>query len=163
MLKSTGRRYVEDMLVTNHVLSGAVIGAAVRRPGPAFVLGVASHFVLDSVPHWGGFGGSFLKVAVRDGLTGLAVMGVMTAVAPPERRAAVVAGMAGAAFPDLDKPSRLFFGRSFFPPAWDHVHRAVQHEAPRRAHCEAAFAVIFSAAAVALLRGRARDASGASR
>jgi hypothetical protein len=27
------------MLVTNHVLSGVVIGAAVRRPGPAFALG----------------------------------------------------------------------------------------------------------------------------
>ena len=41
------------MLVTNHVLSGAVIGAAVRRPVPAFALGVASHFALDAVPHWG--------------------------------------------------------------------------------------------------------------
>jgi hypothetical protein len=44
------------MLVTNHVLSGAVIGAAARRPIPAFFLGVASHFVLDATPHWGKFG-----------------------------------------------------------------------------------------------------------
>ena len=41
------------MLVTNHVLSGAAIGAAVRRPVPAFLLGVASHFALDAAPHWG--------------------------------------------------------------------------------------------------------------
>jgi hypothetical protein len=152
------------MLVTNHVLSGAVIGAVVRRPVPAFVLGVASHFVLDSVPHWGQFGGSrgLLKVAVPDGLTGLAVMGVMTAVAPPERRAAVLAGMAGAAFPDLDKPSNLWFGRSPFPRAWDHFHMAIQHEAAHRAHYEAAFATIFSSIAVTLLRRRARRGSRAA-
>ncbi len=41
------------MLLTNHVLSGALIGALARRPLPAFALGVASHFVLDAVPHWG--------------------------------------------------------------------------------------------------------------
>jgi hypothetical protein len=45
------------MLVTNHVLSGAVIGAAARRPIPAFFLGVGRRFFL---------------VAVPDGLVGLA-------------------------------------------------------------------------------------------
>ena len=145
------------MLVTNHVLSGAIIGAATRRPVPAFVLGVASHFVLDSVPHWGKFGGGrrLLRVAVPDGLIGLAVMGTMAAVAPRERRAAVLAGMAGAALPDLDKPSRLFFGRSPFPRAVDRFHAAIQHEKSRRAHYEATAAVIFGSVALAILRGRA--------
>ena len=46
------------MLLTNHVLSGALIGALVRRPAPAFALGVASHFALDTVPHWGPFRGA---------------------------------------------------------------------------------------------------------
>ena len=41
------------MFITNHVLSGAVTGAVVRRPLPAFLAGVASHFVLDAFPHWG--------------------------------------------------------------------------------------------------------------
>jgi hypothetical protein len=146
------------MLVTNHVLSGAVIGAAVRRPVPAFALGVASHFVLDAAPHWGMFGGGrrYLKVAVPDGLIGLAVMGAMTALAPGPARLAVLAGMAGAALPDLDKPSKLFFGRSPFPPAVDHFHKVIQHEAPRRAHYEVTAAVIFGSVAIALLRGRGR-------
>jgi hypothetical protein len=146
------------MLVTNHVLSGAVIGAAVRRPVPAFALGVASHFALDATPHWGKFGGGrrYLKVAVPDGLVGLAVMAAMTAVAPRRSRLAVLAGMAGAALPDLDKPSKLFFGRSPFPPAVDHFHKRIQHEASRRAHYEATAAVIFGSVAIALLRGRAR-------
>jgi hypothetical protein len=145
------------MLVTNHVLSGAVIGATTRRPEHAFVLGVASHFLLDWAPHWGKFGGGrrMLRVAVPDGLIGLAVMGTMAAVAPKERRAAVLAGMAGAALPDLDKPSRLFFGRSPWPAAVDHFHSAIQHEQPGRAHYEAIAAVIFGSAAVTILRGRA--------
>ncbi|MBR7837365.1 hypothetical protein KDL01_29065, partial [Actinospica durhamensis] len=66
------------MLVTNHVLSGAVLGAAVRNPWVAFPLGFASHLALDAVPHWGQFRDQdqFMRVAVTDGLAGLAVMGV---------------------------------------------------------------------------------------
>ena len=70
------------MLLTNHVLSGALIGAVVRRPVPAFVLGVASHFALDAVPHWGDWRGDtrkFLRVAVPDGLTALATMAAFAA------------------------------------------------------------------------------------
>jgi hypothetical protein len=87
------------------------------------------------------------------------VMGTMTALAPRGSRVAVLAGMAGAALPDLDKPSRLFFGRSPFPPAVDHFHTRIQHEAPRRAHFEATAALIFGSVGVALLRGRGRAAT----
>jgi hypothetical protein len=144
------------MLVTNHVLSGALIGAAVRRPLPAAALGVVSHFALDTVPHWGKFVGrrDMLRVGVPDGLTGLAVMGAFTAIAPRERRLAVLAGMAGAALPDLDKPSRVFFGRSPFPRAWDRFHSRIQDEAPDRFHHEVAAAVVLGAGALALLRAR---------
>ena len=145
------------MLVTNHVLSGAIVGATTRRPADAFALGVATHFVLDWAPHWGKFGGGrrMLRVAIPDGLIGLAVMGTMAAVAPRERRTAVLAGMVGAALPDLDKPFKLFFGRSPFPPAVDRFHAAIQHEKSRRAHYEATAAVIFGSVALAILRGRA--------
>src|ERR1700739_4778462 len=99
------------MLVTNHVLSGAVIGAASRRrPASAFALGVLSHLALDAASHWGKWRGrsAVMQVAVSDGLTGLAVMGVMAALAPRDARTAAVAGMAGAALPDLDKPAIVF-------------------------------------------------------
>src|SRR5207244_3749993 len=100
------------VLLTNHVLSGALIGALARRPLPAFAAGVASHFVLDAVPHWGKWGSRrrFLRVAVADGLVSLAVAGAFAAVSPSARRPAVLAGMAGAALPDLGKPTRLGFG-----------------------------------------------------
>jgi hypothetical protein len=44
----------------------------------------------------------------------------------------VLAGMAGAAAPDLDKPSRLFFGASPYPARVDAFHGAIQRESPRR-------------------------------
>ena len=140
------------MLVTNHVLSGAVIGAATRRILPAFLLGIASHFALDAVPHWGDRSMTLMQVAVPDGLAGLAVMGAMTAVAPRGSRAAVLAGMAGAALPDLNKPAVVFFGRSPFPRAVDRLHKVIQNEAPHRFKYELAAAAAFGAAAVGLLR-----------
>jgi hypothetical protein len=143
------------VLLTNHVLSGALIGVLVRRPVPAFAAGVASHFVLDSVPHWGQWGSQrrFLRVAVADGLVSLAIVGALTAASPPERRAAVLGGMAGAALPDADKPARLWFGRSPFPSAVDRFHARIQDEAPHRAPAELAAAGVFAAAALTAIRG----------
>jgi hypothetical protein len=144
------------VLVTNHVLSGALIGAVVRRPVPAFLLGVASHFALDAVPHWGSWRDTrqFLQVAVPDGLTGLAAMAAFTAAAPVSRRAAVVAGMVGAALPDIDKPSRLWFGFSPFPSAVGRFHSGIQDEALDRYGREAFCAALFTMSALLLLRSR---------
>ena len=92
------------MLVTNHVLAGAVIGAVVKRPLPALALGVVSHLAMDSIPHWGlaheDLQGDvmrnpkFLRVAYRDGFAGLAAMGAAVGLARG-RRLPVLAGMVG--------------------------------------------------------------------
>ena len=142
------------MLLTNHVLSGALIGAVTRRPAAAFAVGVASHFALDAVPHWGKWASTrhFLRVAVPDGLISLAARGAITALAPAERRPAVLAGMTGAALPDIDKPAKLWFGRTPWPRAVDRFHIRIQPEAPRRAHIEIAAAGIFAVAALTALR-----------
>ena len=142
------------MLLTNHVLSGALIGALARRPLPAFALGVASHFVLDAVPHWGEWGSQrrFLRVAVPDGLISLAAMGAIAAASPADRRLAVLAGMTGAALPDIDKPTKLWFGWSPFPAAVDRFHARIQPEAPGRAHIELLAAAAFGSAALIALR-----------
>ncbi|MGQ7297770.1 hypothetical protein [Quadrisphaera sp. KR29] len=131
------------MLVTNHVLAGAVLGSGplARRPVLAFAAGVASHLALDTVPHWGDQRRRvFLVTAVCDGLAGLAAI-ALVARATSRRRPAVLlsvlAGMAGGAFPDLDKPSTLFFGGSPFPARWDAFHARIQRESPRRMPQEA--------------------------
>jgi len=149
------------VLLTNHVLTGALIGALARRPAPAFAAGVASHFVLDAVPHWGEWAsiGHFLRVAVPDGLVSLAAMGALGSLAPAGRRAAVVAGMTGAALPDLDKPAVLFLGRSPFPVAVDRFHGRIQREAPGRAHAELLTAGALTVAVLTALRAGRRAAA----
>jgi hypothetical protein len=149
------------MLVTNHVLSGAVVGALVRSPLLALPAGIASHFVLDAAPHWGQWRdeGHFMRIAVADGLAGLAAMGAVAALAAPERRAAVVAGMVGAALPDVDKPTHVFFGFSPFPEPVNELHRRVQDEAPHRfwSHeLPAALGFAGAFAVLALRRSRTR-------
>ncbi|MBW8804348.1 MAG: metal-dependent hydrolase [Catenulisporales bacterium] len=157
------------MLVTNHVLSGAVIGAAARRPLPAFLIGVASHFVLDAMPHWGQWDDDerFFRVAVADGLTGLAAMSLVTrgvlkggqaggsGSGRGRLAASVLAGMAGAALPDLDKPSDMLLGHQLWPDAVNRFHRAIQDEAPHRffSH-EVVAAAGFALTAAALIRRR---------
>ena len=153
------------MLLTNHVLSGALIGAVVRRPVPAFVLGVASHFALDAVPHWGPFPGrrEFLRVAVPDGLTALAAMTALAAAAPPPRRLALTAAMFGAALPDADKPVQLLFGRSPWPAAVGRFHGRIQDEDPARFPFEAAVAGLLAATAATAVAATRRQGRAASR
>jgi hypothetical protein len=150
------------VLLTNHVLSGALIGALARRPAPAFAVGVASHFALDAVPHWGDWGSNrqFLQVAVPDGLISLAVMAALAALTPAERRPAVVAGMTGATLPDIDKPTKLCFGWTPFPGAVDRFHRGIQREAAGRAPFELLAAGVLAAAALTALRRPAPTAGG---
>ena len=143
------------MLLTNHVLSGALIGGLTRRPLPAFAAGIASHFVLDAIPHWGVWGSRrrFLQVAVTDGLISLAAMGAFAAVCPGDSRLAVLAGMSGAALPDIRQPTILWFGWSPFPGAVDRFHSRIQQEAPGRAHRELLAAGILACAALIVIRG----------
>jgi len=155
------------VLITNHVLSGALIGALVRRPGPAFAVGVASHFALDAVPHWGDWPNRkrFMQVATRDGLAGLAAIGVLAAVSRPEQRLSVVAGMAGAALPDIDKPAIEWLGRSPWPASVNRFHSAIQDETYDRSRREittmgvlaavSLLAVRMPGRAIATRRGRA--------
>jgi hypothetical protein len=148
-----------QVLVTNHVLSGAAIGALTRRPVPAFVLGVASHFVLDALPHWGKWRDDehFFQVAVVDGLTGLAAMAALGRAAigtgSGKTAAAVVAGMVGAALPDLDKPSAVLLKHRLWPTAVNEFHSRIQDEAPHRfvSH-EVVGAALFAVSALTLLR-----------
>lgn len=121
------------MLITNHVLQGAAIGATARGPVTAFGLGLVSHFGADSVPHWGGVPiEDVMHVAVADGLTGLGAMGWVMRRTPRGHRTRVMAGMLGACLPDADKPGNLFLGRSPFPARFDAFHVGLQRESMRR-------------------------------
>lgn len=41
------------MTATNHALAGALIGLSISQPAIALPLALASHFVMDAIPHYG--------------------------------------------------------------------------------------------------------------
>lgn len=41
------------MTITNHILAGSLIGLTVVNPALAVILALASHFVMDVLPHFG--------------------------------------------------------------------------------------------------------------
>lgn len=140
------------MLITNHVLSGAVVGASSPTVLSAFARGFASHFVLDALPHFGVDEEHFLKVAVPDGLVGLFAIYTVARTTPRHRRLPVLAGVFGACLPDIDKPAQQFLGRSPFPRWFDRAHSMIQPEASHRLPVELAAAAAFTASLAELLR-----------
>lgn len=147
------------MFVTNHVLAGASIGLVLRRrPVAAFTAGVASHLAMDAVPHFDCRPATFLTVARRDGVLGLAVIAAVAA-ASDRPVAPVLAGMAGAALLDLNKPAHHFFGFSPFPKPVDRFHAAIQQgkTSPERLRQELTSGVVLATvAAVLISRSRRR-------
>ena len=153
------------MFVTNHVLSGVLIGRLLeKRPGAALLVGVASHLVLDAIPHWGCIryqpGGTerFLTVARRDGVLGLAAMASAALAVGPSARTATVAAMAGAVVLDLDKPFLYFLGVNPFPAVVQELHRRIQNESPGGMPNELRFGAAFALADLMTV-WRARQAS----
>lgn len=140
------------MLITNHVLSGAVVGALSPDTVSAVTRGFVSHFALDALPHFGVDDEHLMKVAVPDGLVGLAAIYAVVRATPRDRLLPVLGGIFGACLPDIDKPARQFFGQSPFPRWFDRAHAAIQPEASHRMPVELATAAVCSAALAVLFR-----------
>jgi hypothetical protein len=140
------------VFLTNHVLAGALIGTATRRPWVAAVAGFASHIAMDAIPHYICSEERFLPIAVADGLSGAAIMAVVVATAPRSRRVTLTAGILGACLLDADKPGKQFFGRSPFPASVDRFHAAIQTESPEYLPREAVAGAVLAAAVVPRLR-----------
>jgi len=140
------------VLITNHVLAGALIGDRLPLPAAA-VAGFVSHFAMDTLPHYG-FMGAFpldTSLAKKDGVLGLVVIAGCASAARPERRLAVLAGIFGACLPDTDKLGEYFVGRSPWPVWVDAFHKRIQREAGHRMPVEIATGAALAALAFTLL------------
>ena len=146
------------MLICNHVLAGGAIGWALRRhPVLAFTAGVVSHLAMDALPHWGLAKGTddrqsrFLRVAKVDGCVGCVLMaGILAGTGSPR---GVLAGLAGATLPDIDKPAKHFFGRDPSPQWFKRIHVAIQtRERPSLMRREIAINVIGTVAWILFAR-----------
>jgi hypothetical protein len=166
--RSAGLQVWEDgpVFVTNHVLSGVLIGQVLEEnPMAAFAAGVVSHLALDAIPHWGCAypteSQEFLRVARRDGVLGLLAMAGAALLVNRRTRRATVAAMAGAVLLDLDKPLHHFIGRNPFPAAVQRFHVRIQNESLEGLPNEFAYGMVFAAADVAAV-ARRRGRSGAN-
>ena len=161
-----------QVFVTNHVLSGVLIGRALEgRPLTAFAAGVGSHLVIDAIPHWGcdktadDAMEQFLRMARRDGVLGVVAMAAAALAVDRRARPAVIAAMAGAVLLDLDKPIEYFFGIYPFPDRVRRLHSWVQRESPAGMPVELAFGAAAATADVWVAAGSRRrtDGSGPER
>lgn len=157
-------RTLYGVLFSAHIAAGAALGFAVRRPLLAFPLGVLSHFAMDAVPHWAVASDprTWLLIAACDGLLGIMLAIGLAVVAPRSRRAAVLAGIAGAALPDMDKPFAQLLGWQPFPAWWEQLHAGVQHESLGNWWVDALVLASFAGLSLVAFRRSAHDRIGAS-
>lgn len=90
---------------------GALIGQNVPTPGLSFPLGVASHFMLDLIPHGDSklyhkykAGNSVTKSIIYTSIDSIVAIGIfifLLETAPYTSRAAMIAGVIGAILPDF--------------------------------------------------------------
>jgi hypothetical protein len=138
---------------TNHVLTGAVIALVIKQPAAALPLAVASHFVLDSLPHFGNHpkvphtSTAFLYILASDAGMAAAVLLTLFVVLPGHGLLAIACGIL-AASPDLmwfPNFVREVTGRKLKKPdpitRW---HKRIQrYELPWGMYIEALWFVIF--------------------
>ncbi len=132
---------------TTHALVGALVGTLVRRPGAALIAGVASHAVLDVIPHRDDLEGPTL---ILDGCGALAVLACTLLLG----RAGATDGVLGGVLPDLENipdiiqgPQRAGNGRKVFPSHWWEHGSVTGRHGNRIQACVAVAAAIGLAAA----------------
>lgn len=144
----TGRVIISAMVIVPHAAVSALLGSRASNPAAAFMLGVASHFALDALPHSDyPIEGDIGKLNIL--LDGALGVGVALLIARKSSRSTALWGLAGGLAPDVVSFSqRLFLGGST---AWhDWAHGPTMPLAPSLA-CQAA---LSGAALVVALRLR---------
>lgn len=110
------------MLLTKHVLTGALLGTLIDDYMLLFPLAVGSHLVMDVIPHFGmpeslgdeGFRNkSFLLIGSLDFAASLVVV-TAVCVAMPQRSGHILVGAFGAALPDLTYIPEIVFGKRIY-------------------------------------------------
>ncbi len=103
------------MFLTNHVLTGGLIGLKIQNPALVGVTAFSSHLILDSLPHFGwaklaGFRSKYgFPVAAADCVLSF-VAYILLMRQFPDHRLNITIGMFFAALPDLAYLPREFLG-----------------------------------------------------
>jgi hypothetical protein len=107
------------MLLTNHALTGVVLGTFIDNELILAPVAFGSHLALDSVPHFGIDGLKFRSIkgfiiGSIDFAGALTVLGIAIFIAP-ERSSQMIIGWLGATLPDLLYLFEVFGKRTVFP------------------------------------------------
>lgn len=149
------------MLAANHTIAGVLIGLSVQQPLVAVPIALASHFLLDVIPHHGndirfkrGQRRYNQKVAL-DGLVSIQI--ALTAVMlQPQAAGMILIAVFSSLLPDLLWPIALHIKQK--GPLWGYFkfHKHIQHsETPRGIIMEALWFMLaggFMAARLTVVR-----------
>jgi hypothetical protein len=134
------------MLLTNHTLTGALIGLTVPNPIVTAPFAFASHFVLDSLPHTG-----FAHLSLKKGLG--RILGLIDSAmaltlyliiigAMPQYFWAITLGVFFATLPDLFYVPEILWNKRYDPAQMRHFHHIIQWaESPQAFVVDVAWAV----------------------
>lgn len=144
------------MQALNHVAFGALVGAAVHEPAIALPIALASHFVMDAIPHYGedpatapGTNGYHWRTLGDAAASLLFIAGVVAL--QPANLALILGCIFLATLPDLLWPIALHI--KHHGALWDFFkfHKHIQHEDRQFWPVEVIWFMLTTAAVVALL------------
>jgi hypothetical protein len=118
------------MLLTNHALTGAYLGLSIDNPALLLPTVIASHFALDSLPHFGAPGhdlkhGAGFVLGCLDFASATAVT-IGVCLTYPERIPHILTGVLGAVLPDLFYIPDILFGVRLDGPYIKRFHGWIQ-------------------------------------
>jgi hypothetical protein len=168
------------MILCTHAVVGAALASFLpSHPAAAFVVGFASHFALDAIPHWDYpiksrsvnprigapmvFDGALLRDAVAIGCDGLVgILAALLLFASPASLWAILLGAVGAMLPD---PLQFLHARFPHEPLlslqrfhrWAHTKRRIK-DISLGVSTQAALVAIVVALTIAVHRGVADSA-----
>lgn len=123
------------MLTTPHLLVGAAIGSQFQNPMLVAPIAAGSHFVLDSVPHLGGFievedlEKKEVALVVADVVLGLVVLFFLTNNNPAAEL--IWLGAFSAVLPDFHHTFQVIFGTDKLK-KYEKLHKKFHYKKPMR-------------------------------
>ena len=144
------------MLLTNHTLTGILLGLSLDNPVVLAPTAIASHLALDMTPHFGhpAFAGGFRKTPflLLGSLDFALSIGVTAAACLiwPTRAGHILIGVAGADLPDFTYIPVIIFGRrkiehwfGFYRPMLNFLAKIQWFEKPSGAVTEIVWALLM--------------------
>lgn len=104
------------MLLTNHTLTGILLGLTIDNPAELALAGVASHLVQDALPHFGNGehmdpGVPLFFVIGSIDFAGATLVTIAACLAWPQRTLNIIIGVVSAGAPDFIWIPEAFLGR----------------------------------------------------